>query len=79
MASKPTYSIIAPIYNEIDNIQTLYSRVSEVMNSTGEPWEFVMVDDGSSDGSTDAILELKQKDDEIVPVIFAGILDTRSR
>jgi len=71
MSSKPTYTIIAPIYNEIDNIQTLYTRVSEVMDSTGESWEFVMVDDGSSDGSTDAILELKKKDDKIVPVIFA--------
>ena len=71
MNSKPTYTIIAPIYNEIDNIQALYTRVCEVMDSTGEPWEFVMIDDGSSDGSTDAILELKKKDDKIVPVIFA--------
>jgi glycosyltransferase involved in cell wall biosynthesis len=71
MTSKPTYTIIAPIYNEIDNIQTLYTRVCDVMDSTGEPWEFVMVDDGSSDGSTDAILDLKKKDDKIVPVIFA--------
>ncbi len=71
MNSKPTYTIIAPIYNEIDNIQTLYTRVCEVMDSSGEPWEFVMIDDGSSDGSTDAILELKKQDPKIVPVIFA--------
>ena len=71
MNGKPTYTIIAPIYNEIDNIQVLYQRVSEVMDSTGEPWEFVMVDDGSSDGSTQAILDLKAKDNKIVPVIFA--------
>jgi len=71
MNSKPTYTIIAPIYNEIDNIQALYTRVSEVMDSTGETWEFVMIDDGSSDGSTDAILDLKKEDDKIVPVIFA--------
>ena len=71
MNSNPTYTIIAPIYNEIDNIPALYTRVCEIMDSTGEPWEFVMVDDGSSDGSTDAILELKKKDPKIVPVIFA--------
>ena len=71
MSVKPTYTIVAPIYNEIENIQILYQRVSEVMDSTGEPWEFVMVDDGSSDGSTKAILDLKDKDDKIVPVIFA--------
>ena len=52
MNPKPTYTIIAPIYNEIDNIQALYTRVCEVMDSTGESWEFVMIDDGSSDGSS---------------------------
>lgn len=71
MKSKPTYTIIAPIYNEIENIPLLYTRVSEVMEQTGEPWEFVMVDDGSSDGSTEAILELKAQDEKIKPVIFA--------
>ncbi len=71
MRGKPIYTIIAPIYNEIDNIQALYDRVSAVMDGTGESWEFVMVDDGSSDGSTAAILDLAAKDDKIVPVIFA--------
>lgn len=71
MSAKPTYTIIAPIYNEIDNIETLYQRVSEVMAQTGEPWEFVLVDDGSKDGSTEAILDLKARDEKIVPVIFA--------
>ena len=71
MNTRPTFSIIAPIYNEIDNISALYERVSGVMDSTGEPWEFVMIDDGSSDGSTESILELSKKDSKIVPVIFA--------
>ncbi|TFG49940.1 MAG: glycosyltransferase [Anaerolineales bacterium] len=71
MTTKPTYTIIAPIFNEIDNLPTLYERISEVMDKTGEPWEFVMVDDGSSDGSTEAILEMRTRDKKIVPVIFA--------
>lgn len=71
MSRKPIYTIIAPIYNEIENIQVLYQRVSEVMDSTGEAWEFVMVDDGSSDGSTQAILDLKALDEKVIPVIFA--------
>ena len=71
MENKPTYTIIAPIYNEVDNIPLLYTRVSEVMAQTGESWEFVMVDDGSSDGSTEAILELKTQDEKVKPVIFA--------
>ncbi len=68
---KITYSIVAPIYNEKDNLPELHRRVSEVMNSTGEPWELVLVDDGSTDGSTDMILELAKQDKHIRPVIFA--------
>jgi glycosyltransferase involved in cell wall biosynthesis len=68
---KITYSIIAPIYNEKENLPVLHRRVSEVMNSTGEPWELILVDDGSTDGSTDIIRELAQKDEHVRPVIFA--------
>jgi len=66
-----TYSIIAPIYNEIDNLPELYRRVKEVMNSSGEPWELILVDDGSTDGSTERIRELAQQDKTVRPVIFA--------
>lgn len=68
---KITYSIIAPIFNEQDNIPELHRRVSEVMDSTGEPWELLLVDDGSTDGSTDMIRELAKKDSHVRPVIFA--------
>ena len=47
-----TYSIIAPIYNEIDNLPLLYRRVTEAMDTTGKRWEFILVDDGSTDGSS---------------------------
>lgn len=68
---KIVYSIVAPIYNEIDNIPELYRRMKEVMDSTGEPWELVLVDDGSTDGSTEAIRELAKGDKHVRPVIFA--------
>ena len=66
-----TYSIIAPIYNEFDNLPELYQRVREVMDSTGEPWELILVDDGSTDGSTERIRELAARDKTVRPVIFA--------
>jgi len=68
---KITYSIIAPIYNEIDNLPELYRRVKEVMDSSGAPWELILVDDGSTDGSTEKIREFAQKDKTVRPVIFA--------
>lgn len=67
----PTYSIVAPIYNEFDNLPELYRRVKEVMDSTGEPWELILVDDGSRDGSSERIRELAREDPRVRPVIFA--------
>jgi polyisoprenyl-phosphate glycosyltransferase len=68
---KVTYSIVAPIYNEKENLPELYRRIREVMDSTGEPWELLLVDDGSTDGSTDIIRALAREDRHVRPVIFA--------
>ncbi len=67
----PTFTIIAPIYNELENIPELYPRVRDVMDQTGEPWELILVDDGSTDGSTDVIRKLAENDSRVRPVIFA--------
>ncbi len=68
---KPTFSIIAPIYNEAELMPELYRRVCAVMDSTGEPWELVLIDDGSSDHSTVMMRELAEKDHRVRPIIFA--------
>jgi len=68
---KITYSIVAPIYNEGENILELHRRVKDVMDSTNEPWELILVDDGSTDGSTEIIRELAKEDRHIRPIIFA--------
>jgi glycosyltransferase involved in cell wall biosynthesis len=64
-------SIITPIYNEIDNIPELYRRICTTMGQIGDPWELIMVDDGSTDGSTEKILDLARQDHHIRPVVFA--------
>ena len=68
---KITYSIIAPIFNEKENLHDLHHRIADVMESTGEAWELILVDDGSTDGSTDLIRELAKKDKRVRPIIFA--------
>jgi len=67
----PTLSIIVPVYKEISCIDELYKRMTQVMDSTGETWELILVDDGSTDGSTDSIKAYADKDDRVRPVIFA--------
>ena len=65
------FSIIAPIYNEIGNIEELYKRLCGVMESVGESWELLLVDDGSTDGSSEVIRKLAQEDERVRPVLFA--------
>jgi polyisoprenyl-phosphate glycosyltransferase len=71
MSDRPCYSIIAPIYNEEGNVQKLYERISSVMDSTGETWELVTVNDGSRDGSVALIEAIAAKDSRIKLVNFA--------
>ncbi len=71
MIMKIKYSIIAPVYNELESLPELQKRITEVMTQTGEEWELILVDDGSTDGSTGAIREMAKTDLHIRPVIFA--------
>ncbi len=70
-ANKLTYSVVAPVFNEIDCLDEFYKVVFEVMSSTNEPWELILVDDGSIDGSTEKIRQLAENDEHVRPVIFA--------
>lgn len=69
--NKPIFTIVAPIYNELENIPELYPRVRDVMDQTGESWELILVDDGSTDGSTDVLRTLAENDERVRPIIFA--------
>jgi len=68
---KPVFTVIVPVFNEKDCLDELYRRVKQVMDQTKEAWELVLVDDGSTDGSTDMIRQLGKVDSHVRPVIFA--------
>ncbi len=50
-----TLSLVIPMYNETDNVTPMVDRVHEALADYPFPWELVIVDDGSSDGTPDAI------------------------
>ncbi len=51
-------SVVVPLYNERDNVDPLVERVTGAMEELGKPWELVVVDDGSTDGSGERLDEL---------------------
>jgi dolichol-phosphate mannosyltransferase len=67
----PVFSIIAPIFNEQESLAELYRRISAIMDTTGEPWELVLVNDGSTDRSEEMIRGLARQDGRVRPVLFA--------
>jgi glycosyltransferase involved in cell wall biosynthesis len=61
----PTFSIVIPIYNEAESLQELLASIERAMASVGESYEVVFVDDGSTDGTFDALKSLSQAGDRI--------------
>lgn len=66
-----TISIVAPVYNEVDVLPELQRRMAEVMASLEVEWEMILVDDGSDDGSADAIMGLAERDPNVRGLLFA--------
>ena len=56
------YSIVVPFFNEQENVPPLYMKLTEVMDSIGEPYELVFVDDGSRDNTFKVLSEIYEHD-----------------
>jgi glycosyltransferase involved in cell wall biosynthesis len=56
------YSIVVPFYNEQESIPALYMKLTEVMDSIGESYEMVFVDDGSKDNSYKVLSDIYEHD-----------------
>src|SRR5690349_742812 len=61
----PKYSLIVPVYNEEENIPTLYKRLSAVMDKLDGLSELIFINDGSKDTSINQIRELHKQDERI--------------
>ena len=67
----PTFSVIAPIYNEAEVLPTFYERLVSVMEELTEPFEIVLVNDGSRDDSLAIMRALQAKDARVRIVDFS--------
>ncbi len=59
MSSVPDHrlSIVVPMYNEVDNVGPFVTAVHEALNDYAWPWELIIVNDGSRDGTEQALDE----------------------
>jgi glycosyltransferase involved in cell wall biosynthesis len=58
----PEYSIVIPVLNEEETLEELQRRLTPVMDALDGPCEVVLVDDGSTDGSVNVMLQLRARD-----------------
>src|SRR2546422_10485368 len=64
----PKYSIVVPLQNEKENVPALYDRLKVVMETNGESFEIVLVDDGSTDRSFHTLREIAAVDSRVTVV-----------
>lgn len=67
----PVYSVVAPVYNEAQTIPEFYRRVVAVMAQTGQPFELILVNDGSRDNSLAVMHDLRAQDDRVKVLSFS--------
>ena len=67
----PALSLVAPAYNEERNLPAFLGAVVPVMESIGEPFEIVFVDDGSRDGTLGMLAAAASQDPRIKVVGLA--------
>lgn len=69
--SKPVISIVIPLYNEEENIESLYVSLREVVKTLDRETEIIFIDDGSTDGTFQLLSKLKTADNGIRIIHFA--------
>jgi undecaprenyl-phosphate 4-deoxy-4-formamido-L-arabinose transferase len=88
-AGRLAVSVVAPVYNEADNLPELIRRVTDAVAPLGS-YEVILVDDGSKDDSWRIISEAAKADEHVVgvrfqrnfgqhPAVAAGFAQARGR
>src|SRR3954468_7151321 len=67
----PVVSIVAPAYNEANNLAAFVQAMTPVLDALGEPWEVVFVDDGSRDDTLGLLLAARASDPRLKVVGLA--------
>jgi glycosyltransferase involved in cell wall biosynthesis len=70
MNDTPEISAVVPAYNEVESLPPLFAEMRAALEATGRAWELIVVDDGSGDGTAEAIVAESGRDGRVVPVLL---------
>ena len=59
---KPDLSVVVPLFNEEPNLLDLHRELSDVLTAWGRPYEIILVDDGSTDGTFSVLADIQSRD-----------------
>jgi glycosyltransferase involved in cell wall biosynthesis len=65
LPSIPKISVIAPVFNEEQNLRPLRNEIVKALEGRNEEFEIIFVNDGSTDGSFEKMMALHQEDRRI--------------
>jgi glycosyltransferase involved in cell wall biosynthesis len=71
LVQQPVYSVVAPVFNEEQTLPHFYARTVAVLEQLGAPFELVLVNDGSRDGSYQVLRELYERDPRVRVINFS--------
>ncbi len=83
-------TVVIPVFNEQETLDELHTRLVAVLEKMARPYEVIMVDDGSTDGSFETLCRLNSGDSRIrvlrlarnfgqSPALYAGLSKARGR
>lgn len=67
---KPYLSVTVPLYNEVENVDRLWTSLYSVLSHYTHSYEVIFVDDGSTDGTRNVVMDLARAHPQLHAILF---------